>query len=287
MPQKYRLGALDLAIVSDGSFFQDAGAVYGIVPRIMWEPLVGPLDERHRLSLGLNCVVLQSQGKLVLIETGVGDKPSGRRQASPAADGNLLAELDALGIAPADVDIVINTHLHLDHCGWNTREVDGVLKPTFMNASYVISRAEWEAATHPNERTRATYLEENLLPLAESGRLELIDGERRITDEITVVPLPGHSDGHGAVVLASGGEKAIYIGDLVQTVPQLERTAWVSSFDILPLVSMETKKALVERAIEDGSVIISPHFRYPGIGRLLRTEQGHRKWQPLAAEELP
>lgn len=287
MPAKYRLGALDLAILSDGVFYQDAGAVYGIVPKLMWEPFAGALDERHRMALGLNCLVVRSAGKLVLIETGVGDKAEGRRQASPTADGNLLDDLKKLGIEPAEVDVVINTHLHLDHCGWNTRVLDGELRPTFPNATYVLMREEWEAATHPNERTRATYLADNLLPLQDSGRLELVDGEHQVTDEITLVPLPGHSDGHAGVVLASAGEKAVYIGDIVQTVPQLERTAWVSSFDILPLVSMEAKRTLVERAIEEQSVIISPHFTFPGIGRMARTEQGFRKWQPLATEELP
>jgi glyoxylase-like metal-dependent hydrolase (beta-lactamase superfamily II) len=286
MPAKYRLGGLDLAIVSDGRFYQDAGAVYGVVPRIMWEPLAGTLDDRHRLSLGLNCVVVRSQRRLVLIETGVGDKPEGRRQASPAEEGNLLADLASLGVRPEDVDVVINTHLHLDHCGWNTRLVDGRPRPTFPNAEYLVMRGEWEAATHPNERTRATYLADNLTPLADEGRLRLVHGEERVTDEITLVPTPGHTEEHAAVVLSSAGETAVYIGDLVQTVTQLERTAWVSSFDILPLVSMETKKALVDRAIEQGSVLISPHIDFPGLGRLTRTEQGFRKWQPLPVEPV-
>jgi glyoxylase-like metal-dependent hydrolase (beta-lactamase superfamily II) len=287
MAARYRLGALDLAIISDGLFYQDAGAVYGIVPRLMWEPYAGALDDRHRLTLALNSVLVRSGGKLVLIETGVGDKPEGRRQASPLEEGNLLAELAALGIRPEEIDVVINTHLHIDHCGWNTRAVDGELRPTFPNAEYLIARGEWEAATHPNERTRATYLAENVLPLQESGRLNLIEGEYGVTEEITLLPTPGHTSDHAAVVLSSSNQTAVYIGDMAQTVPQLERTAWVSSFDILPLVSMETKKALIERAIEQGSAIISPHFTFPGIGRLERTPQGFRKWQPLPVEAVP
>src|SRR5581483_1024347 len=286
MPAKYRLGALDLAIISDGSFYQDAGAVFGIVPRVMWEPYAGRLDDRHRMSLALNSVVLRSQGKLVLIETGVGDKPrTARDNSTPLEQGNLLQELAALGIRPEDIDVVINTHLHFDHCGWNTRYVDGKLALTFPNAEYVIMRGEWEAAQHPNERTRATYLAENLAPLAGSDHLHLIDGEHRVTDEITVVPTPGHSEGHASVVLASGGETAVYIGDMAQAVVQLERTAWVSSFDILPLVSMETKKALMERAIREGSVIISVHAPFPGLGRMTLTEQNFRKWVPVEAEQ--
>jgi glyoxylase-like metal-dependent hydrolase (beta-lactamase superfamily II) len=196
-------------------------------------------------------------------------------------DGNLMVELDGLGVRPEEIDIVINTHLHADHCGWNTRYEGDSLVPTFPKADYLIMREEWEAAIAPNERTRATYLAENLLPLEEYGRLTLIDGETEVTDEVTIVPTPGHTAGHASVVLTSGGETAVYIGDIAQTAVQLERTAWVASFDILPLVSMETKKALLERAIAEGWLIISVHTPFPGLGRITRSESGTRHWQAL------
>lgn len=283
-PHTYRLGNLDLHILSDGTYYQDAGAVFGIVPRVMWERIAQPtLDDQHRMPLGLNCLLVRSAGKLVLIETGVGDKPGHRRQASPASEGTLLSALNDLGVRPEEIDIVINTHLHADHCGWNTCQSDGgKLAPTFPRARYLIERGEWEAATHPNERTRATYLAENLLPLAEAGVLELIDGERAVTPEITIVPTPGHTDDHAAVVLSSSGETAIYIGDLVQHHVQLERTAWVSSFDLLPLVSMETKKRIVERAIRERALIVSVHSPFPGLGRMTIGEDGKRHWEPVA-----
>ncbi len=281
-PYTYRLGAIDLRIVSDGVFYQDAGAVFGIVPRIMWERVAGPPDDQHRMPIGLNCLLLRSQGKLALIETGVGDKDGARRQASPAEEGNLLSALAAIGVRPEEVDVVINTHLHADHCGWNTHQLeDGRLAPTFPNARYHIVRGEWEAATHPNERTRATYLEENLLPLEEAGVLELIEGELAITPEVTVIPTPGHTEDHASVVISSGGETAIYIGDMVQHQVQLERTAWVSAFDLLPLISMETKKRVVDQAIRDQSLVISVHCPFPGLGRLSRGEDGKRHWQPI------
>jgi glyoxylase-like metal-dependent hydrolase (beta-lactamase superfamily II) len=284
MPAKHRLGNLDLAILSDGLFYMDAGATFGIVPRVMWEPLAGPLDNRHRLSLALNSLLLRSQGKLILIETGVGDKPGGwRRQSSPVEDGTLLADLAKLGVQPEEVDAVINTHLHADHCGWNTRQQGDEAVPTFPNADYFIIEDEWKAAIAPNERTRATYLEDNLLPLERHNRLHLVDGEHKLTDEVTIVPAPGHSAGHAHVVLSSGGETGVYTGDIAQVAVQLERTAWVSSFDILPLVTMETKRALVERAIETGSLIITAHLPFPGMGRMTRNEQGQRKWQAVAA----
>jgi glyoxylase-like metal-dependent hydrolase (beta-lactamase superfamily II) len=280
MALTHRLGALDLAVLSDGEYYVDAGAVFGVVPRLLWEGVAGPLDAQHRLSLALNCLLLRSQGRLILIETGVGDKPGARRFASPAAQVNLLADLAAIGVRPEEVDIVINTHLHADHCGWNTRIINGALVPTFANAEYIVTRTEWLAAMVPDERTAATYLADNLEPLA--GRVRLIDGETKVTDEVTIVPTPGHTEGHASVVIASAGETALYIGDVVQTAVQLERTAWVSAFDILPLISMETKKRLVERALREGSLIISVHAPYPGLGRLQAAERGPR-WTPAGS----
>jgi glyoxylase-like metal-dependent hydrolase (beta-lactamase superfamily II) len=283
MPHKHRLGNLDLLVLSDGSYYQDAGAVFGLVPRVMWERAAAPpLDDQYRMALGLNCVLVRSAGKTVLIETGVGDKEGHRRQASPVMDGNLLRELAAAGVRSEEVDVVINTHLHADHCGWNTHRVDGdVLAPTFPNAQYLIERGEWEAATHPNERTRATYLGENLLPLEQAGVLDLIEGERAVTPEITIVPTPGHTEDHAAVVLTSGGETAIYVGDMVQHHVQLERTAWVSAFDILPLVSMETKRTMVERAIRERALIVSVHSPFPGLGRLSLGDDGRKHWEAV------
>ena len=284
MPQvnnRFRVGNVELLILSDGRFYLDAGPVFGVVPREKWEPIAGPLDDHHRMPLALNCMALRSQGKSVLVETGLGDKFNRASEGSPLAEGNLIDDLAANFGPPEDIDIVINTHLHADHCGWNTRVVDGRLQPTFARAEYIAQRAEWEAATHPNERTRATYFADNLTPVADSGRLRLVDGETRVTDEITIIPTPGHSAGHASIAIVSGGEMAIYIGDMVQHSAQLERTAWVSAFDILPLMSMETKKRLVENAIRDGTLLICVHLPFPGVGRMTRTPEGHRKWQPV------
>ncbi|MBI4571251.1 MAG: MBL fold metallo-hydrolase [Chloroflexi bacterium] len=282
-PHSHRLGSLDLQILSDGAFYQDAGAVFGVVPRVMWERIARPaLDGEHRMSLALNSLLVRSHGTLVLIETGVGDKEGHRRQASPAAEGTLLAALNAAGVRPEEIDVVVNTHLHADHCGWNTRAAgDGRLAPTFPRARYLIQRGEWEAAIHPNERTRATYLADNLLPLEEAGVLELVDGELAVTPEVTIVAARGHTEDHAAVVLSSAGETAIYIGDLVQHHVQLERTAWVSAFDLLPLVSMETKKRIVERAIRERALIVSAHCPFPGLGRVALADDGKKRWEPV------
>jgi len=280
MPASHRLGNLDLRILSDGTYYQDAGAVFGVVPRILWERLGFALNARHQMALGLNSLLVRSQGQTVLIETGVGEKERPLGQTERPA-GSLLDEFARIGVAPEEVDVVINTHLHADHCGWNTRrDAGGQWTPTFPRARYLIQRAEWDAATKPNERTRATYLAENMQPLEASGQLELIDGEQAVTDEITVVPTFGHSMGHASIVLSSAGESAIYIGDMIQHPVQLERMAWVSSFDIYPLEAMETKRRTLERAIAERQLVIAVHAEYPGLGRMSEDE-GKRKWTPV------
>ena len=140
----------------------------------------------------------------------------------------------------------------------------------------MISAREWHDGTHANERTRATYLERNIVPV--EGQIELADDEYAITDEVRLVPAPGHTDGHSTVVIRSSGEWGVYIGDLVQHRSQLERTAWVSGLDTLPLVSMETKRKLVDECIEAQALVMFCHGPYPGVGRLERTEQGYRRW---------
>jgi glyoxylase-like metal-dependent hydrolase (beta-lactamase superfamily II) len=276
---RYRIGSVDFAIVNDGHFWYDAGAIFGVVPRVMWERQLDVIDDRHRLINGLNCMLLRSEGKTILVETGIGGKPGDRDVATPAEDGTLLTSLAALDVTPEDIDVVVNTHLHSDHCGWNTIVGDGGdddLRPTFPNATYYIGRQEWEDANHPNERTRATYLERNIVPVAD--RVELIDGEFAITEEVRFLPTPGHTEGHGSVVVRSGDEWGIYVGDMAQHRVQLERTAWVSGLDTLPLVSMETKKRLMDECIEAGALVMLCHGAYPGVGRMTRTEQGHRRW---------
>ena len=282
---RYHLGGLEFAVLSDGTFKYDAGAVFGIVPRVMWERVVPPLDEMHRLTLGLNCLLIRSEGHVVLVETGVGGKPHDRDSASPPEDGTLMTALAAVGVSPEDVTDVVNTHLHGDHCGWNTSgagsEADPV-RPTFPNATYHVALQEWNDANHPNERTRATYLERNLAPIADHVRLLDGDGaETPITSEVRFLAAPGHTHGHGVVVLRGGGgassEWAMFTGDLAQHPVQLERTPWVSGLDVLPLVSMETKKVLMDRCIDEDALVIVAHGAYPGVARMTRTERGFRQ----------
>lgn len=287
-PFHCQIGAVRVDVVSDGFFLMDSGGIFGIVPRALWEPLAGPPDAANRLRLDLNCLLVRDGRRTVLVETGIGDtiEPRRRAVAFPGDYGHLLRNLAALGVRPPDIDIVVNTHLHFDHCGWNTTRVHGALIPTFPNARYWIQRGEWEAATHPNERTRATYLQDNLAPLAGSDQLELVEGEVQITPALRFLPAPGHTVDHAAVVVSSGGETAIYLGDVVQHQAQIDRPAWVSAYDLLPLLSMETKKRLVAEAFAANALLITTHGPYPGAGRI-REEDGRHRYVPEPARETP
>jgi glyoxylase-like metal-dependent hydrolase (beta-lactamase superfamily II) len=279
MADWFPLGDAQLLVVSDGVLRLDAGAVFGLTPRVMWEPYAGSLDEEHRLGMGLNCLLVRSQGKLILVETGVGSKATRLPGAAGIGEaGSLLANLARHGVRPEDVDIVINTHLHFDHCGGNTDYRDDKLGVTFPRARYFLQKGEWDAANHPNERTRSTYLAENLEPLADSRQLELVRGEAEVTKEVRILPAPGHTADHAIVEVNSGGRTAFYIGELAQHPVMLERIAWISAFDVLPLVTLETKKRILERAIAEDALIVSVHSPPPGIGRV-RLVEGKRKWE--------
>jgi glyoxylase-like metal-dependent hydrolase (beta-lactamase superfamily II) len=280
---RYRCGEFDLAVLSDGHIRLDAGAVFGLIPRVMWEPVIGrdAIDEQYRIPLALNCLLVRRGDDVLLIETGMGNKHSGavRERVFPGDYGYLLESLAQVDLRPEDVTAVANTHLHADHCGWNTVRDGERVVPAFPRARYFVQAGEYEAATHPNDRTRGTYYAENFVPLAESGQLELVDGEREILPGVHFVPAPGHTADHATLVLSSGGETAIYTGDLAHHAVQFERPAWIAAFDVLPLVSLETKKALAERAIREKALLVSAHNAYPGAGRL-EERDGRRVFVP-------
>ncbi|GAB4337695.1 MAG: MBL fold metallo-hydrolase [Dehalococcoidia bacterium] len=277
-PSTYRVGDFHITIVSDGELRLDGGAVFGLVPKVLWEPIIGKpnVDAENRVPQGLNCMLVRRGDDVLLVETGMGNKHDERtRRVFPGDYGYLLERLARVGVHPEDVTAVANTHLHADHCGWNTVRRHGAIVPTFPNARYYIQAGEYEAAMNPNERTRATYLAENFAPLAEHGQLELVRGEYQLLPGIHFLPTPGHTEDHASIVLSSRGETAIYTGDLVHHEVQFERPAWIAAFDVMPLVSLETKKRLAERAIRENALLICVHNAYPGVGRL--TERDGRR----------
>ena len=176
-----------------------------------------------------------------------------------------MNELSAEGICREEIDIVVNTHLHFDHAGGNTMLEDGKPVPTFPRARYFVQKAEWEAAQRPNERSRAIYLPQNLEPTADANQVEIVDGEVEIVKGVRMVPAPGHSVGTALIEVESKGELLICLGDVSHPL-LLERIAWISAFDVLPMVSLETKRRLIERALDKRALLSSVPHRLPGAG---------------------
>ena len=200
------LGDVRVHVLRDGSFALDGGAMFGVVPRVVWER-DHPADDRNRIQLGLNVALIETAGRRVLVDTGMGDRWGDKERAIYRLDRSttLLGGLAALGLGPDDIDIVVNTHLHFDHAGGNTREVDGRLVPTFPRARYIVQMGEWEDATRPHERNRASYREADFVPLAEARRLETVQGEVEVAPGVRVVPVGGHTAFHQMVVVEGGG----------------------------------------------------------------------------------
>ena len=253
------LGDVKVHVLSDGAFALDGGAMFGVVPRVVWEKS-DPPDEKNRVSLGLNVALVESAGKRILVDTGMGDKWGEKETRMYRLDrsATLLGSLRARGVSPEDVDIVVNTHLHFDHAGGNTRLVDGKAVPTFPRARYVVQKGEWEDATHPHERNRASYRDENFVPLAESGQLETVEGEVEIAPGVRVVPVGGHTAHHQMVVIEGGGRTLAIPTDLLPTTSHLP-LPFVMGYDLFPVGTMEAKRRLLDRAARGNWLLLFYH----------------------------
>jgi len=269
-----KLGCVVLHLVSDGLCWMDGGAVFGVVPKTVWQR-VAESDEQNRVPMALNCLLIETCDEVILVDTGFGPKMDAKqRSIYRLPESRLVASLAELGYAPEDIHIVINTHLHSDHCGGNTKMENGKAVPLFPKATYVIQEGEWHDATHTNERTRGVYLPENVLPLQESGQLRLVRGEAQITDEVRCLPTPGHTLGHQSVVIRSDGEIAVYVGDMSPWALYMERLAWTTAFDALPLQTVETKRAFRHWAHRSNALLVFGHDPKAPWGRLREADGG-------------
>jgi glyoxylase-like metal-dependent hydrolase (beta-lactamase superfamily II) len=251
------LGDFELSIFSDGTYPLDGGAFFGVVPKIMWSRKV-TADDRNYVQAGLNSLLIRTGNKNVLVETGMGNKLSERMVKFYSQPAQLLANLAAGGVAPEDIDIVINTHLHFDHCGWNTLRKDGKIVPTFPRAKYYAPEGEWQYARHPSERDAISYIPDNYDPLVQSGQMTLLKGGEEIVPGISVKTFPGHTASMQAVVVESGGRTACYISDLIPTTAHIDLT-WGMSFDLYPLQTIESRKQYYAKAIPEKWLTVFTH----------------------------
>lgn len=253
------MGDLEFLVLNDGTLRLDGGAMFGVIPKPMWEKK-SRADERNRVLLAMNCLLIRAAGKTILVETGAGDKWDAKKRDIYALEGSprFPEQLAAHGVKPEQVDFVINTHLHFDHCGWNTRIVDGKARPTFPNARYVVQKKDFEHARNPTERDRASFLLENYMPVEEAGQWWLLEGDQEIVPGVSVFLVPGHTHAMQCVKLEGGGKTAVFLADLVPTTAHLP-LAWIMGFDLFPLTTLENKKKWLPQIAKNGWLALFAH----------------------------
>ncbi len=273
---RVQLGGFEIFLLSDGSFRLDGGAMFGVVPRTLWER-TDPPDERNRIPLALGCLLIRTpKGRRVLVDTGLSSKydanPKFLKTYAVDRSRTLRHDLAALGVSPDDIDLVVNTHLHFDHAGGDT-EIDSAGKVVlqFPKARYVIQKEEWEDAQAPHERNRASYLPENFEPLDDFKALELVSGEFEIEPGLKVLRSGGHTRGHQCVMIESEGRKAVYFGDLIPTMSHVP-LPYIMGYDLYPVHTLEAKRGLLERALKENWLLLFQHDPRHRIGILEQVE---------------
>ena len=270
------LGDFELTVVSDGTYFLDGGAFFGVVPKTLWSKKVTP-DALNRLDAGLNSLLIRTGKKNILVETGIGNKLPEKMAQIYKQPARLLENLHAAGVAPEDIDIVINTHLHFDHCGWNTVRRGDQFVATFPKAKYYVQENEWEHGRLQLERDAVSYMSPNYDPLLANGQMVLLNGDLELLPGISVKVFPGHTAHMQAVVIESGAgnekKTACYISDLIPTSAHMDLT-WVMAFDVLPLQSIESRKKYYASAIPEKWLTVFTHDDQTPWGHIERDERG-------------
>jgi glyoxylase-like metal-dependent hydrolase (beta-lactamase superfamily II) len=278
--QRTTLGDFELTVVSDGTYFLDGGAFFGVVPKTMWLKKVVP-DGQNRVEAGLNSLLVRTGKKNVLIETGIGNKLPEKMAQIYTQPAKLLENLHAAGVAPEEIDIVINTHLHFDHCGWNTVRRGDQVVATFPNAKYYAQEQEWEHGRLQLERDAVSYMSPNYDPLLATGQMVLLNGDLELLPGISVKVFPGHTANMQAVIIESGGAKTCYISDLIPTSHHLDVT-WVMAFDLFPLQTIESRKKYYASAIPEKWLTVFTHDDKVPWGYVERGERGRLGLKTLA-----
>ena len=280
-PKTVRLGDIDIVTVSDGFFYLDGGAMFGVVPKTFWEKKTPP-DERNRIRMAMRCLLVRGP-RTMLIDAGCGDKmtPKQAEIFRFERDYNLQHSLPAAGVSPDAIDVVLATHLHFDHAGGFTeRAPDGSVRPRFSGAQYIVRRGEFEDAMNPNERTRGSYFFENYKPLADHHVLQLVDDDVTIMPGVRVRRTGGHTMHHQMVLIESAGKTAVFAADLLPTAAHLPEV-WVMGYDLFPLDTLNFKRAFLREAIEREYLIIFEHDPDIAAG-YIRERDGKRYVEAVA-----
>ncbi len=271
-----RVGRFEVEIFSDGVFRLDGGAMFGIVPKVLWEKQK-PADDRNRVAMDMNCLLIRDHaGHVIVVETGAGPKLTPRSKQNFGIDDppHLLDELSRRGVHPGEVTLVINTHLHFDHAGGNTYRDGERVVATFPRASYVFQRLEWQDANAPNERTRGSYFADDYAPLEEAGKLELVDESVEIVPGIRLDRIQGHTRGTQTVRVSDGGQTLFFSSDFMPDRHHLP-LPWIPAFDLFPLETLAAKKVILPRAISEKWLVGFTHD-LPRFGRISEQEGKYR-----------
>jgi len=262
-----RIGPYEVEIFSDGTFKLDGGSMFGVVPKVLWERHK-PADEQNRVEMDMNCLLIRDADHVIVVETGAGPKLTDRQRLIFGIDRPpaLLDQLARRGVRPEDVTLVVNTHLHFDHAGGNTFLRDGEPVATFPRASYVFQKVEWEDAMRPNERTRASYLAADFAPLEAAGKLELVEDSVELLPGLRVDRLQGHTRGTQTVRVSHGTETLFFSSDFMPDRHHLP-LPWIPAFDLFPLETLEAKRLVIRRAIDERWIVGFTHD-LPRFGRI-------------------
>jgi glyoxylase-like metal-dependent hydrolase (beta-lactamase superfamily II) len=280
--ERLEIGEFEIIRLMDGTFRVDGGAMFGVVPRTLWAKRATP-DRENRITLALNCYLIKGPGSIILVETGIGLDVDRRYVDfySFKREPGLFRLLDEAGVRPEDVDIVINSHLHFDHCGGNTvRAGKKEWTPAFPRARYVVQRGEWEQALRPVERDRPSYAPARLRCLDRSGTMELLEGSAVLRSGVEAVLVPGHTAFHQGLKVVSGGRTFFYFGDTVPTAAHID-LPYIMSFDLFPVETFNNKKRLYEQAVAGGWVVGFSHDLRHAFGTLSKAGRRY-EFLPLA-----
>jgi glyoxylase-like metal-dependent hydrolase (beta-lactamase superfamily II) len=252
----------------------------------LYEGIIQPNDD-NKIPMMLNCLLIRSEGMTILVDTGLGDKLTEDARdlwELERPEGGLVDALYRLGVGVEDVDLVIDTHLHADHCSGNTRLIGDGLGATFPRAEYWVQRLEWAEACHPDARTRGTYFAENFTPLWQAGKLRLLHGDTQVTRHVRCVVTPGHTRGHQSVLMESGEWRGMYVADMASYAVHMEKLAWLTSYDVLPLENVQTKQIWRKWAIENEAWLFFEHDPVMTVARFVE-QNGRYKLQPVGMSE--